>query len=85
MKAKYKGAYDALNINQSNLTTNQKSLVQSNFRRSHISSQCIRCNSDYMKFSVNGFCQNCQQKAEFVKREHSNLLDQNKNKEVRKR
>jgi hypothetical protein len=33
-------------------------------------SQCMHCRSDYMRFAVDGFCQGCQQRAEFVLREH---------------
>jgi hypothetical protein len=33
-------------------------------------SKCVQCRSDYMKFSVQGVCQDCQQKVEFILREH---------------
>ncbi len=36
-------------------------------------SKCRKCGSDYMRFSVDGYCQNCQQKVEFIVREHPHL------------
>ncbi len=30
---------------------------------------CRKCGSDYHKFAVDGFCQNCQQRVEFIVRE----------------
>jgi len=44
-----------------------------NYRKSADSGQCKKCRSDYMKFSVDGFCQNCQQKVEFIVREHPHI------------
>lgn len=41
--------------------------------------QCRNCGSDYMKFSENGFCQNCQQRCEFIAREFPHIV-----REVRK-
>ena len=38
--------------------------------------QCQKCGSDYMRFSVNGFCQDCQQKVEFIVREHPHVAQQ---------
>lgn len=32
--------------------------------------KCQKCKSDYMKFAVDGFCQDCQQRVEFIIREH---------------
>ena len=40
-----------------------------NFRRKPDSMQCKNCGSDYMRYEKDGFCQDCQQKAEFVFRE----------------
>lgn len=31
--------------------------------------QCRKCGSDYMRFSVDGYCQGCQQRVEYVIRE----------------
>lgn len=31
--------------------------------------QCEKCGSDYMRFSVDGYCQGCQQLVEYVIRE----------------
>lgn len=41
--------------------------------------KCRRCSSDYMKFSLDGYCQNCQQKVEFVVREHPHVARQARN------
>ena len=35
--------------------------------------RCRKCKSDYMKFSLDGYCQNCQQKVEFIVREHPHV------------
>ena len=37
------------------------------------SARCRKCKSDYMKFSLNGYCQNCIQKVEFIVREYPNV------------
>lgn len=31
--------------------------------------QCLQCGSDYMRFHVEGLCQRCQQRVEFIQRE----------------
>ena len=31
--------------------------------------QCQKCGSDYMRFSLNGYCQRCLQRVEFIQRE----------------
>ena len=31
--------------------------------------RCIYCGSDYMRHAVNGYCQSCQQRVEFINRE----------------
>lgn len=31
--------------------------------------QCRKCGSDYMRYAVEGFCQRCQQRAEFFRRD----------------
>lgn len=38
---------------------NQKALSAFDFNRKQMRGQCVKCRSDYMKFSVNGFCQDC--------------------------
>jgi hypothetical protein len=40
------------------------------------SKQCRNCRSDYMKFAVKGFCQHCQQRVEFIVREHPHIAAQ---------
>ena len=36
--------------------------------------QCKNCHSDYDKFQIGGYCIDCQQKAEFVRREHPHII-----------
>lgn len=36
--------------------------------------QCRKCGSDYMKYAVGGFCQNCVQKVEFITREFPKFI-----------
>lgn len=55
--------------NEKWLTGNQRRFFNSDYRRSPHSIQCEYCGSDYMRFSVNGYCQRCQQRAEYVIRE----------------
>jgi hypothetical protein len=43
------------------------------FHRFGQSIECRKCGSDYMRFSVGGYCQDCQQKVEFIVREHPRL------------
>ena len=44
-----------------------------NFRGIATLRQCTKCGSDYLRFAVNGFCQDCLQRAEFVVREHPHV------------
>ncbi len=41
--------------------------------------KCRKCSSDYMKFNVDGYCQDCQQKVEFIVREHPHIAREIKN------
>lgn len=45
---------------------------------------CRKCGSDYHKFAVDGFCQDCQQKVEFINREYPHIARdvRNQNREV---
>lgn len=43
------------------------------FDRLGQSIKCMKCGSDYMRFSVGGYCQHCQQKVEFIVREHPHV------------
>lgn len=31
--------------------------------------QCRKCRSDYMRFAFDGYCQRCQQRVEYIRRE----------------
>ena len=35
--------------------------------------QCLHCGSDYMRFHVEGLCQRCQQRVEFIQREQHDV------------
>lgn len=56
------------------LTGNQKAFSAFDCNRKQMRGQCVKCRSDYMKFAVDGFCQDCQQRVEFVRREHPHIL-----------
>jgi hypothetical protein len=51
-----------------------------NYRQNRFASQCLGCKSDYMKFSHSGYCQDCQQRVEFIRRERPEVLTKIKNK-----
>lgn len=68
---------DAVNIglgNSIDLSGNQKSFQSFDFKWKRRSGQCLKCNSDYMRFAIDGWCQNCLQRIEFIVREHPNVL-----------
>lgn len=48
------------------------SSIECNF--SGLISQCKRCKSDYMRDSVDGYCQRCLQRVEFITREQSDAV-----------
>ncbi|MBA4121184.1 MAG: hypothetical protein H0X72_01800 [Acidobacteria bacterium] len=50
-----------------------------NYKENKIFGQCVKCDSDYMKFAVGGFCQDCQQRCEFIMREHPHIAREIKN------
>jgi hypothetical protein len=58
---------------------NQKTFSTFDYRQKRHSGQCKRCGSDYMKFAYNDYCQDCQQRVEFILREHPEVLTQAKN------
>lgn len=47
-----------------------KSFDAFNFKQNRHFSQCRQCGSDYMRFAQGGYCLGCQQKVEFIIREH---------------
>ena len=49
------------------------------YRKTVAYGQCRKCGSDYMKFAIDGYCQNCQQKVEFIVREHPHVARQARN------
>lgn len=55
--------------NEKWLTGNQRRFFNSDYTHFPLVVQCQYCGSDYMRFSVNGYCQRCQQRAEYVIRE----------------
>ena len=56
--------------NEKWLTGNQRRFFNSDYRFFAHSVQCRFCGSDNMRFAVNGHCQRCQQRVEYVLREH---------------
>ncbi len=67
------------NQNQINAGGISKRFDVFNYRKNASPSQCQRCGSDYMKFAVNNFCQDCQQRCEFIMREHPHIAREIKN------
>ncbi len=68
--------------NQINAGSGNKRFDVSNlnqFARFGQSFCCRKCGSDYHRFAVNGFCQRCQQRVEFIIREHPHIAQEIKN------
>ncbi len=55
--------------NENRLTDNQRRLFNAKYNPFPRSVQCQHCGSDYMRFAIDGYCQRCQQRAEYVIRE----------------
>lgn len=51
-----------------------------NYRQNRLMSQCLGCKSDYMRFAHSGYCQDCQQRVEFIRRERPDVLTKIKSK-----
>lgn len=81
------GKADAVNIgsNQNQyITGGNKRLNAFQYRANRDSFQCKRCGSDYGRFaSPDGFCQDCQQRVEFIRREHPQIINQVRREAVR--
>lgn len=50
-----------------------------NYSRTGSVNQCKICRSDYMRFTIDAVCIDCQQKAEFILKEQSRILAKVKN------
>ena len=61
--------------NHLNTSGNQKTLNAFEYKAYGQNFQCKNCHSDYEKFQIGGFCIDCQQRAEFVKREHPHIIN----------
>ncbi len=48
------------------------------FKKRFKARQCFKCQSDYMKFSVEGVCQSCLQRIEFIIRERPPIRRSNR-------
>jgi hypothetical protein len=46
-----------------------------NYKTGRHSGQCLGCKSDYMKFAHSGYCQDCQQRVEFIRRERPDVVN----------
>ena len=55
-------------------TANRKRFFETKYRQFPHLNQCKNCSSDYMRYSIDGFCQRCQQRAEFVIRERLTIV-----------
>ncbi len=58
---------------EKHLTGKSKRFISSNYTQFARIAQCKYCRSEYMRFAVNGYCQRCQQQAEYVIRERSEI------------
>lgn len=78
MKVKNKRKADASNIGIQK-TTELVQIYQAFFEfdnnKNNRTGQCIRCKSDYMKYAIKGYCQNCIQRCEFISREYPQVLE----------
>lgn len=45
-----------------------------NYNRFAIMNQCRLCGSDYLRFAIDNVCLDCQQRTEFVIREHPHIV-----------
>jgi hypothetical protein len=59
-------------LNKRNGLSNGFSIRKYNLRGT--ANQCKICYSDYMKFAIDNVCVDCQQRAEFIQREHSHVI-----------
>jgi hypothetical protein len=50
-------------------TSESKRFFVSDYRQFKAAVQCRHCDSDYLRFAVDGYCQRCQQRSEYVLRE----------------
>jgi hypothetical protein len=64
--------------NEKHSTGMSKRFLFPDYRHFSHSVQCQYCGSDYMRFAVNGYCQPCQQRAEYVIRERPATADRAK-------
>lgn len=72
-----KGRADARNIGSYPIdffNGNQKAISAFDFNRKKNFGQCVKCRSDYMRFAIDGYCQDCQQRVEFIVRERPHVL-----------
>lgn len=71
MNTNYKVARSAIRSDLKNhsITGSNKTAITFDFRRNKSLGQCKQCGSDYMKYAIGGFCQNCLQHTEFINRE----------------
>jgi predicted Zn-ribbon and HTH transcriptional regulator len=53
------------------LARHQTSFSNKQYRAYWRISQCKNCGSDFMRWAVDGYCQDCQQNVEFIVRERS--------------
>ncbi len=73
-----KGKAEAVN-NGYQKTSELNKLYQAFFKfdinKNNTNKQCIRCKSDYMRYSsIDGYCQDCIQRVEYITREHPQVL-----------
>ena len=69
MNKKKAEAYDRFGTRTSYMNGTSKQLSRFQYKAGGRSSQCRKCGSDYMRASIDGYCQRCLQLIEHTSRE----------------
>lgn len=78
MARKEKADLRGIGSNEKHLTGKSKWFFISDYRYFAPVVQCRYCLSEYMRCAVDGFCLGCQQRVEFVIREHPETVERTK-------
>jgi len=69
-KSRKAGASNSGSKTNDHFVDNQKAFSRQNYTSTVALRQCTKCDSDYMNFAVDGYCQRCQQRVEYILQEH---------------
>ena len=73
MNRNKKADLHGIGSNEKHLTGKSKRFFNSDYRHFSHSVQCKKCLSDYMRASIDGYCQRCLQLTEYVIRERPEI------------